>query len=568
MNAPLPQGHMAEHKIEWLPVGAIAPSDTALQKLRRARMHSGEGLVGLAESIKTDGIWLPLIVRPLTALRGDVDSADPASAFATHELVAGERRWRAAQMAGLKHVPAIVRDLDDRDVVHAQITENIQRDTLSALEEAEGYRELIAAEHSNVDGILTIVGKSRSWVYDRLKLLELPPEGREALIAGKLDPYLALVVARVRGEKLQKKALIMAFEPGQTVLGLKRRISGGGFTSSLAGAPFALEDAKLNPAAGPCSTCPNRSGNASDFDPQKEDADVCTDVPCFELKQQNHQLALLDAARSSGRAVLTGAAARDIAPKADVLVGHVDLDQVFEDDEFPELEPNHNSPGYAEWEERQAAWQPRTWRRILEAALKPGEGLEPVLIEDPRTHALRQLVPVDRARRLLKRKGVSLPSWLGEVTQDTRASSRDQQSDPAALERHQHEQEEQRARQERELAHRQRVGRAIYDKWKGKLSRADWEAIAEQCLHDGTGNMIANALFGGDLTVEGRRERDLQALVMLAPVAQILVWSNVSPAPLFALARRLKIDPAKLKGEPKAKAEPEKKPAKKKARRK
>jgi ParB/RepB/Spo0J family partition protein len=273
MNAPLPPDYMTPHEIEWIPVGSIAPSETAMQQLRRARITEAS-LAELAGSIKADGIYLPLIIRPLEALRG----------LAKFELVAGERRWRAAELAGLEHVPAIVRSLGDQQVIRAQLTENIQRETLSALEEAEGYRELMAAEKLTVEAMMPIVNKSRSWIYDRLKLLDLLPAGRQALLEGKLEPYLALPVARAKTGKLQQKALSIALRPGMTVRELKSHLTGPGFTANLVGAPFPFEDAELYPDAGPCSTCPKRIGNCTEFDPAEDDPNVCTDPECFEVK--------------------------------------------------------------------------------------------------------------------------------------------------------------------------------------------------------------------------------------------------------------------------------------------
>jgi ParB/RepB/Spo0J family partition protein len=154
--------------------------------------------------------------------------------MADYELVAGERRWRAAQIAGLEHVPAIVRDLDDNQVLRAQLTENIQR---ADAHRARGGRGLSRAhrglEKTNVDGIVPIVGKSRSWIYDRLKLLDLIPDARQALLEGKLDPYLALPVARTSNKKLQAKAFAIAMKPGMTVRELKSRLTGPGFTAHL-----------------------------------------------------------------------------------------------------------------------------------------------------------------------------------------------------------------------------------------------------------------------------------------------------------------------------------------------
>lgn len=153
MNAPI-EHHLAATALRALPVSEIQTSRTHVQALRRARFTE-EGLADLAASVKETGVVQPIIVRP-------VDEQ--------HEIVAGERRWRAAVMAGFDTIPAIVRDLTDEQVLEVQIIENLQREELLPLEEAEGYRELMNLKGIAAEDVGDLVGKSRSWVYGRLKL--------------------------------------------------------------------------------------------------------------------------------------------------------------------------------------------------------------------------------------------------------------------------------------------------------------------------------------------------------------------------------------------------------------
>jgi ParB family transcriptional regulator, chromosome partitioning protein len=129
----------------------------------------------LAQSIREKGVLQPLLVRPAPA------------AEAGFELVAGERRWRAAQRAGLHQVPVIIRTLSDLEALETALVENIQREDLSPLDEAEAYRRLIDEFGRTQAGLAEAVGKSRSHVANTLRLLSLPPPVRRRLDDGELS---------------------------------------------------------------------------------------------------------------------------------------------------------------------------------------------------------------------------------------------------------------------------------------------------------------------------------------------------------------------------------------------
>ena len=126
----------------------------------------------LAESIRERGVISPILVRP-------VDGG--------YQLIAGERRWRAAQQAQLHVIPALVKAFDDSQSAEIALIENIQREDLSAIEEAEGYRKLIDRHGHTQEQLGRLVAKSRSHVANLLRLLELPPEIRTMLIEGELS---------------------------------------------------------------------------------------------------------------------------------------------------------------------------------------------------------------------------------------------------------------------------------------------------------------------------------------------------------------------------------------------
>jgi ParB family transcriptional regulator, chromosome partitioning protein len=132
-----------------------------------------EDLVELADSIRQKGLVQPILVRP-----------DPATGG--YEIVAGERRWRASQRAGLHTVPVIVRDLSDQDVLELAIIENVQRADLNAIEEATGYHDLIERFGYTQERLAEVIGKSRSHLANTLRLLKLPPYVIELVRVGKL----------------------------------------------------------------------------------------------------------------------------------------------------------------------------------------------------------------------------------------------------------------------------------------------------------------------------------------------------------------------------------------------
>ncbi|KUJ77397.1 ParB/RepB/Spo0J family partition protein [Ruegeria profundi] len=137
------------------------------------RTFSAERLDELAASIKEKGIIQPLIVREVSA--GD------------YEIVAGERRWRAAQMAQLHDIPVIVRDFDDTEVLEVAIIENIQRADLNAVEEAAGYKQLMDRFGHTQEKLAEALGKSRSHIANLLRLLSLPQDVQTLVIQGKLS---------------------------------------------------------------------------------------------------------------------------------------------------------------------------------------------------------------------------------------------------------------------------------------------------------------------------------------------------------------------------------------------
>jgi len=151
--------------IEWIRPGTLQP---------RRRFAEAE-LEALAQSIREKGILQPLLVRSLTAMETDF------------ELIAGERRWRAAQRVGLHQVPIIIRQISDSEALEIALIENLQREDLSPLEEAEAYRRLIDEFGRTQAGLAEALGKSRSHVANTVRLLALPEPVRHRVDEGELS---------------------------------------------------------------------------------------------------------------------------------------------------------------------------------------------------------------------------------------------------------------------------------------------------------------------------------------------------------------------------------------------
>jgi ParB family chromosome partitioning protein len=154
-------------------VREIAVSQIVPGKFQPRRHFDSTALQELADSIAQHGIMQPLLLRTVDAHR--------------YEIVAGERRWRAAQLAGLAAVPSIVRILSDTEALELALIENIQRQDLNLLEEAEGYARLMEEFHHTQEALAATVGKSRSHVANMMRLLHLPQEVRVLLEEGKIS---------------------------------------------------------------------------------------------------------------------------------------------------------------------------------------------------------------------------------------------------------------------------------------------------------------------------------------------------------------------------------------------
>jgi ParB family transcriptional regulator, chromosome partitioning protein len=183
----------ADEDRRTVPLAALKPG-----RFNPRRSFSEAQLEELAASIRERGLVQPIVVRPSS---GDA-----------YEIVAGERRWRAAQLANLHDVPVIVRTLNDQEAVEIAIIENVQREDLNAIEEGEGYRLLIEGHDYTQEDLARIVGKSRSHLANTLRLLKLPETVQDlvrsgALSAGHVRPLIGRADAAALAERIVSRDL-------------------------------------------------------------------------------------------------------------------------------------------------------------------------------------------------------------------------------------------------------------------------------------------------------------------------------------------------------------------------
>jgi ParB/RepB/Spo0J family partition protein len=261
----------------------------------------------LSISIAALGVMQPIVARTLPTAQQDI--------WVRHEIVFGHRRFRAAALAGLAEVPVILRDMTSEQAAIAQVHENIQRQDVTALEEADSFKHLHKTHNMTADTIAAAVGKSRSYVYGRLKLATVAPEVREAVTDDGLGAEIALEVARLVDHTLQRKALkdLRKYSTEWPSYRNAKQQLQGMFDCDTEQALFDPADASLAKLAGACTACPKRAGNDPDLQGVLAPG-VCTDRGCFGAKTREHNRLELVVLGSQGHPVVAGNAAAQLLP--------------------------------------------------------------------------------------------------------------------------------------------------------------------------------------------------------------------------------------------------------------
>lgn len=300
-----------------IPLQSVIPSKT------NPRKHFDQAkLDELAASIKSMGVAQPILVRPLPTSAEHIDCV---------EIVAGERRYRASKIAGMLTIPAVCRDMTDAEAMQIQIIENLQREDVHEIEEAEGFERLMKEHGHTAVEIAKAVSKSKEYVYGRLKLCALVTEARQAFYDGKLNASTALLVARIPVATVQLEAAMKIAEGEykngpmsyrQAVEFVQRK-----YMLGLSTAIFSIKDAKLTKGVGACTTCPKRTGAQPEIYPDVTE-DTCTDPACFEAKRTAHNEKVEQAVAKKGVEILTGREAQAEIHKRGLIAASSGIAQV------------------------------------------------------------------------------------------------------------------------------------------------------------------------------------------------------------------------------------------------
>lgn len=250
-----------------------------------------ESLKELAESIKQNGIINPLLVRILPG--------------GEYEIIDGARRYRSAELAGLKQVPAIIRDISDEQVQVVQLISFLQSEDIHPLDEAEAYKKLIDT-NQDVPAIAVKIGKSMSYVKQRLQMLNLTDDWKKHFRNGVMNPAHALLLSRLQpkdqGKCLESYNVIHEYISHgkksyamQPIANLRDYIQNN-FHLELNKTSFNKKDPNLFKQAGSCTECPKRTGHNKELFNDITNEDICTDPHCFHKKINNHLTAVLKTA--------------------------------------------------------------------------------------------------------------------------------------------------------------------------------------------------------------------------------------------------------------------------------
>lgn len=257
----------------------------------------------LTASVAAKGVLEPLLVRPFSVL---------GKSTGRYEVVAGTRRKLAAEAAKLKEVPCLVRELDDAEVIEIGVVENAQRHDLTPLQEGDAYRLLIEQHGRTVEQLVEKTGRSRTIIFQRLKLAELEGPIRARLEQGKLTPSVAELIARLPTQSMREAALQTLEEKAHwRNKGEEGDLSGVPFRDAkeildaevrlvLREATFDVKDAELVPGVGACGACPKRTHASKDLFPGIKE-DHCLDSVCWKKKGAASTRLLKEEVRERGK---------------------------------------------------------------------------------------------------------------------------------------------------------------------------------------------------------------------------------------------------------------------------
>jgi ParB/RepB/Spo0J family partition protein len=265
-------------QISQIPVADIDPSPHNPRRIT----DKHPSLPSLAQSLKEHGQIQPIVVRPVI---------HPKTSEISYEILAGERRWRAARIAGLTTLQAIVREVDEQTAWTITVVENLQREDIHWLEEARGVSAMVEKGWS-IETIASQLGKSVGWVHMRSKLAEISPAWLQAVedddhFAHRWPIAMIERIARlpVQFQEDLLKVKSWGLREADSVAELDRVLDAE-YLHQLSAAEWDIDDAKLLPSAGACSACPKRSSCQQNLFEEQKGGDRCLDGVCWDKKAQ------------------------------------------------------------------------------------------------------------------------------------------------------------------------------------------------------------------------------------------------------------------------------------------
>lgn len=527
MNAPEPAAHEASILV---PLDFIAESPTN----PRTDFPVAE-MAELADSIRRIGLIQPILLRPWPE-KYPHQGANPPK----FELVAGARRFRATREAGFTSIEAKVKDLFDNEVLEIQIIENLCRQDLHPMDEAHGYEQMIDHHHYTAESLAEKIGKSKGYIYGRLKLTALCHDARKAFREGKLTASTALLVARIPNEKLQIQATREITDPDWQGEIMSYRAAAkhlqNRYMLRLADATFSLTDTLLIKEAVSCEHCPKRTGNQpAELFEDVPSVDVCTDPDCFAAKRAAHTQRQIEQAQKAGNKTITGDEAKRVAPYGTgcYITDHTPLDGHCHED--PEN---------------------RTYREILGDNTPP-----PTLIEDVRTGNLIEFVEDTALASALKKAGVvGAEEALQSRTERQEAYAKQQEKEAAERTREETFRKALFANVRNELVNRMRedgaglmleecrlVTARVLQAYEEAFTVAELWVKEEECAEE---QDIVDVLVGRIATMSIEDLCLLQMDMALADQAKCYYnWRDEPPTALIESAKRLGLDPDEIRAD-------------------
>lgn len=352
-----------EAQFQMVPVSELSESP-----LNPRKGFDETKLAELTASVKEKGVLEPLLVRPTK------------DGF---EVAAGARRYRAAKAAGLKQLPAMVREMSDAELLEVAILENVVRSDITPLEEGEAYRQLTKDHGYTIEQLVEKTGKSRTVVFQRMKLAALQGPARLELERGHLSPSVAELIARLPTpasqdaamKRLEEKKHWRAEHLGEMPFREAKEVLEEEFRLQLKSAPFDVKSTELVPSAPACGECPKRTGADKELFPGVK-LDTCLDAVCWGKKKAAAFRELKAELKEDGKALVSVGS----------LYSQYDKTRLADAVRAKYAAPTEKVDGE------------KTWKQLL------GDVAVPVVTVIDKEHQSRQLVDRAAALELLKEK--------------------------------------------------------------------------------------------------------------------------------------------------------------------